>query len=105
VTAADRYAGPWDRRTANPVLVMNTTHDPSSPYQSAVAMARELARARLLTVDGYGHGVGGSSACASRYMSRYLIDKALPPARTRCKQDQVPFQGKPWRFRTQQADT
>ena len=95
VTAADRYAGPWNRRTANPILVMNTTHDPSSPYPSAVAMARQLARARLLTVDGYGHGVGGSSACASRYMSRYLINKALPPAGTRCKQDQVPFHGKP----------
>lgn len=95
VTAADRYAGPWNRRTANPVLVMNTTHDPSSPYQSAVAMARQLARARLLTVDGYGHGVGGSSACASRYATRYLIDKVLPPVRTRCTQDQVPFHGKP----------
>lgn len=95
VTAADRYAGPWNRRTANPILVMNTTHDPSSPYQSAVALARQLARARLLTVDGYGHGVGGSSACASRYMSRYLIDKSLPPPRTRCKQDRVPFQAKP----------
>jgi pimeloyl-ACP methyl ester carboxylesterase len=95
VTAADRYTGPWNRRTANPILVMNTTHDPSSPYQSAVAMARQLARARLLTVDGYGHGVGGSSTCASRYVSRYLIDKTLPPARTRCKQDQVPFRGKP----------
>jgi pimeloyl-ACP methyl ester carboxylesterase len=95
-TAADRYAGPWDRRTANPVLVMNTTYDPSTRYQGAVAMARQLARARLLTVDGYGHTVlANPSACASRYVIRYLIDKALPPAGTRCKQDQVPFRGKP----------
>src|SRR5215211_2470809 len=91
-TAADRYGGPWDRRTANPVLVLNTTHDPSSPYQGAVAMSRQLARARLLTVDGYGHSVQGNpSACATRYIKRYLIRTKLPPAGTRCGQDQQPF--------------
>ena len=78
-TAADRYTGPWDRRTANPVLVLNTTHDPSTPYESAVAMSQQLARARLLTVDGYGHSVQGNpSACATRYIKRYLIRTKLP---------------------------
>lgn len=95
-TAADRYTGPWDRRTANPVLVTNTTHDPATPYIGAVAMARQLGRAGLLTVDGYGHTVlANPSACANRYVSRYFIDKALPPAGTSCKQDRVPFRGKP----------
>jgi TAP-like protein len=54
-SAANRYAGPWNRRTANPVLVIGNTHDPAAPYRGARAMARLLARARLLTVDGYGH--------------------------------------------------
>jgi pimeloyl-ACP methyl ester carboxylesterase len=91
-TAADRYSGPWDRRTANPVLVLNTTHDPSTPYESAVAMSRQLARARLLTVDGYGHGAQGApSACVTRYIKRYLIHTKLPPQGTRCGQDQQPF--------------
>jgi len=95
-TAADLYAGPWDRRTANPVLVTNNTIDPNTPYRGAVAMARELARARLLTVDGYGHGVlGNQSACATRYISRYLIEKALPPKGAVCQQDQQPFSGSP----------
>jgi pimeloyl-ACP methyl ester carboxylesterase len=95
-TAADLYAGPWDRRTANPVLVINNTIDPNTPYRGAVAMARELARARLLTVDGYGHGVlGNQSACAIRYISRYLIEKALPPKGAVCQQDQQPFSGSP----------
>jgi pimeloyl-ACP methyl ester carboxylesterase len=90
--AADRYAGPWDRRTANPVLVLGTTFDPSSPYAGAVAMSRLLARARLLTVDGYGHIVQGNpSACATRYLTRYLMHLTLPPIGTRCKQDQQPF--------------
>ena len=90
-TADDRYAGPWNRRTANPVLVLNNTHDPASPYRAAVAMSRQLDRARLLTVDGYGHIVGNRSACATRYVNRYLIRTKLPPKRTRCRQDQQPF--------------
>jgi pimeloyl-ACP methyl ester carboxylesterase len=95
-TAADRYAGPWDRRTANPVLVTNNTIDPNTPYQGAVAMTRTLARARLLTVDGYGHGVlANQSACASRYIRRYLIKKTLPPKHAICRQDQQPFNGSP----------
>jgi pimeloyl-ACP methyl ester carboxylesterase len=95
-TAANLYAGPWNRRTANPVLVTNNTIDPNTPYRGAVALARELARARLLTVDGYGHGVlGNQSACATRYISRYLIEKALPPKGAVCQQDQQPFSGSP----------
>jgi pimeloyl-ACP methyl ester carboxylesterase len=95
-TAADLYAGPWDRRTANPVLVTNNTTDPNTPYRGAVAMARELARARLLTVDGYGHGVlVNQSACATRYIGRYLIEKTLPPKGAVCQQDQQPFSGSP----------
>ena len=93
--AADRYTGPWDRRTHNPVLVMSNTHDPATPYSGARAMARQLARARLLTVDGYGHTVmENPSTCANRHVERYLIDKVLPPKGTRCAQDLQPF-GKP----------
>jgi pimeloyl-ACP methyl ester carboxylesterase len=95
-TAADRYTGPWDRRTANPVLVLNTTLDPSTPYEGAVAMSQQLARARLLTVDGYGHGAQGyPSACVTHYINRYLIRTKLPPDGTRCGQDQQPFDAGP----------
>ena len=95
-TAGDRYTGPWDRRTANPVLVLNTTVDPSTPYEGAVAMSRQLARARLLTVDGYGHGAQGApSACVTHYINRYLIRTKLPPEGTRCGQDQQPFDAGP----------
>ena len=37
---------------ANRALVIGNTFDPSTPYQGSIAMANELARARLLTVDG-----------------------------------------------------
>jgi pimeloyl-ACP methyl ester carboxylesterase len=85
--------GPAHRQS---VLVTNNTFDPNTPYQGAVAMTRELARARLLTVDGYGHGVlVNHSACATRYISRYLIEQTLPPKGTVCQQDHQPFNGSP----------
>ena len=82
--AADRYTGPWHRRIANPVLVIGTTHDPATPYEGSEAMARQLAHARLLTVDGDGHGT--TSPCTNRYISRYLISQILPPMGARCRQ-------------------
>jgi pimeloyl-ACP methyl ester carboxylesterase len=92
--APSRYAGPWDRRTRNPILVVNATHDPSTPYFEARAMARDLASARLLTVDGYGHTVLlNPSSCAMAHESRYLLDGVLPPRGARCAQDQPPFSG------------
>jgi pimeloyl-ACP methyl ester carboxylesterase len=88
VTAPNRYTGPWDRRTASPVLVISTTHDPATSYQAAVALSRELARGRLLTVDGYGHGT--KSACTDRHLIRYLINRIPPPRGARCRGEQ-PF--------------
>jgi pimeloyl-ACP methyl ester carboxylesterase len=90
--AADRYAGPWDRPTAKPILVIGNTFDPETPHEGAVAMAHELASARLLTVDGYGHSaLLNPSRCASQHVSDYLIDGTLPPEGTVCPQDHQPF--------------
>jgi TAP-like protein len=76
--------------------VIGNTFDPATPYQGAVAMADELARARLLTVDGYGHTVLlNPSACARTYESSYFVDGTLPPPGTVCQQDQQPFTTNP----------
>jgi pimeloyl-ACP methyl ester carboxylesterase len=92
VRSAHRYTGPWGHRTANPVLVIGNTFDPATPYRGGVAMARQLARARLLTVDGYGHtALLNPSSCVNRYESRYFIKGTLPPRGTRCRQDRQPF--------------
>ena len=90
--ASDRYTGPWNHRTARPVLVIGNTYDPATPYQGAVTMVRRLARARLLTVDGYGHtALTNPSACVERYMTRYFIHGSLPQKGARCRQNQQPF--------------
>jgi pimeloyl-ACP methyl ester carboxylesterase len=94
--AAERYVGPWDEPTANPVLVIGNTFDPATPYEGAVAMSKDLARARLLTVKAYGHTVLlNPSACAKAYENRYLVDGTLPPAGSVCRQDEQPFAPSP----------
>jgi hypothetical protein len=86
------YRGPWDKPTANPILVIGNTFDPATPYRGAVAMARQLARARLLSVDGYGHtALLNPSSCVNHYESRYFIKGTLPPKGSRCRQDRQPF--------------
>jgi pimeloyl-ACP methyl ester carboxylesterase len=88
----DRYAGPWNRRTASPILVIGVTGDPATPYQGSVAMSRDLARARLLTVDGFGHTeFANPSTCATNAEIDYLTAGTLPPAGTVCQQDGTPF--------------
>jgi pimeloyl-ACP methyl ester carboxylesterase len=91
-TGQDRYTGPWNRRTASPILVIGNTGDPNTPYQDSVAMSRDLARARLLTVDGYGHTEFlNPSTCATNDEIKYLTTGDLPPAGTTCPQNGTPF--------------
>lgn len=88
----DRYLGPFDHVTAAPILLVGITHDPATPYQAAVNLSQELARARLLTVDGSGHtSLLNPSTCALADESAYFIDGALPPVGAVCHQDHPAF--------------
>jgi hypothetical protein len=90
--AADRYTGPWNRPTANTILLIGNTHDAALPYQDSLAMSRDLARARLLTVQGYGHTEQQNpSTCATGYELGYLLTNTLPAPGTTCKENATPF--------------
>jgi pimeloyl-ACP methyl ester carboxylesterase len=90
--APDRYTGPWNRPTANIILLLGNTGDPTLPYEDSVAMSRDLARARLLTIEGYGHTEASNpSTCALNYEVSYMLTGALPPAGTVCKENLTPF--------------
>ncbi|MGW7260579.1 alpha/beta hydrolase [Streptomyces sp. NPDC054834] len=90
--AANRYRGPWNKPTAHPVLVVGTIYDPATPYSGSQAVVEELADARLLTNDGYGHtALSNPSSCVKAHESRYLIDGTLPPVGTTCRPDNTPF--------------
>jgi len=61
-------------------------------YQDALAMSHDLARARLLTVQGYGHTEADNpGTCALNYELSYLQTGALPAVGTACQEDAAPF--------------
>jgi pimeloyl-ACP methyl ester carboxylesterase len=88
---SDRYLGPFNRRTANTVLVVGTVNDPATRYQDAVSTSRLLGRGRLLTVAGWGHTSLFLSSCADAHVSRYLLTGRVSPKGTVCPVDVVPF--------------
>ena len=94
VHSATGYFGPWNTRTAAPILVIGNTTDPATPLKEAVEMSAELARARLLVVRGYGHtAFFNPSRCANNAEIGYFVHGVLPSPGTVCEQDSRPFQG------------
>ena len=82
--AADRYTGPWNAHTKNPILVIGTTFDPATPYTNARRVADLLGNAVLLTHDGYGHtSEADPSHCVEQATSTYLVDLTTPTERNR----------------------
>jgi pimeloyl-ACP methyl ester carboxylesterase len=88
---SDRYTGPFTKRTANHILVVGTRSDPATRYEDAVSTEKLLRRARLLTVEGWGHTSLFISSCADRHVSHYLLTGDVPPKHVRCTVDVVPF--------------
>jgi pimeloyl-ACP methyl ester carboxylesterase len=67
-----------------PVLAISTTHDPATPYQAGVDLAKQLGAA-LLTFDGTQHTVAfQGNTCVDAIVMQYLIDLALPEPSARC---------------------
>ena len=82
------------RGAAAPILVVGNRHDPQTPYSDSLAMVRWLRRARLLTVEGFGHtAMLNPSDCANSAIVAYLVDGRLPPNGTVCPQTVQPFAG------------
>ncbi len=90
---ADRYTGPFDRSTANPILLVGTRFDPASPYENAQLVDDLLPDSTLLTVDGWGHTSAEiPSRCTVETVSRYLLEETTPPEGTTCPVDFGPFE-------------
>ncbi|WP_167761609.1 alpha/beta hydrolase [Blastococcus sp. CT_GayMR19] len=91
----DAYDGPFTVPDSSPTpLVIATTYDPATPYAGGVAMVQALGNARLVTMEGDGHGAYGleNSACVDAATEAYLFDGTVPAAGTVCAQE-VPFVG------------
>ncbi|MEV6811515.1 alpha/beta hydrolase [Micromonospora sp. NPDC051296] len=88
----DRYTGPFNRRTANPVLVVGNYWDPATNYKGAVASAKLLPNSRLLSSDSWGHTAYGTSACVTGAIDAYLLRLTLPKKGKVCVGDVQPFE-------------
>jgi pimeloyl-ACP methyl ester carboxylesterase len=92
----DVYWGPFDRRTAAPVLVIGNLWDPVTSYGSAVKVARMLPSSRLISSDSWGHTALLTSACVDNTVWDYLISPlASAPKITYCRGDVQPFASSP----------
>jgi pimeloyl-ACP methyl ester carboxylesterase len=93
IQGRDTFKGPFHVPHSSPtILVVDTTYDPATPYRGGKRLARDLGQTRLLTMRGDNHtAYQGNSPCIDEKVEAYLINLALPPAGTSCKQD-VPFE-------------
>ncbi|WP_343600704.1 alpha/beta hydrolase [Mycobacterium sp.] len=67
-----------------PTVVVSTTHDPATPYQAGVDLAKQLHSA-LLTFDGTQHTVVfQGNSCIDDYATAYFVDGTLPPRGATC---------------------
>ncbi len=72
---------------AAPILVVGITHDPATPYVQQQRLVAELGNARLLTLDGDGHGALTSfDGCVLGHAIAYLETLTLPAEGTTCVQ-------------------
>jgi pimeloyl-ACP methyl ester carboxylesterase len=86
------YRGPFNRRTAAPVLVIGNLWDPVTSYNSAVKVAGMLPNSRLVSSDSWGHTAILTSACVDNAVYDYLLSPLAPaPKTTRCRGDVQPF--------------
>ena len=87
----DAYRGPFNRRTAAPVLVVGSYWDPATNYVEATDSARLVPHRRLLASTNFGHTAYGTSSCATGAIDQYLLTGALPAVGTVCQGDIQPF--------------
>jgi pimeloyl-ACP methyl ester carboxylesterase len=90
---ADRYAGPWNARTQNPVLVVGNRYDPATRHQGAVVVSRLLPNSRLVTYAGWGHTafMNAGSRCVDTMVVDYLLTRRVPGVGTVCGIEFDPF--------------
>ncbi|MBE8525947.1 alpha/beta fold hydrolase [Amycolatopsis sp. H6(2020)] len=67
------------------ILLLNSRHDPATPYAWALAIHRQApANTTLLTYEGSGHGVFDRNTCTRSAVDRYLLTLAALPHDVSC---------------------
>jgi pimeloyl-ACP methyl ester carboxylesterase len=87
----DAYVGPFTKRTAAPVLVVGSIHDPATNYAGAVSSSRLLPNSRLLSSNNWGHTGYGTGPCVTAAIDAYLLTGKPPAKGTFCTDAPQPF--------------
>jgi hypothetical protein len=69
---------------AGPIVVIGTTGDPATPFESTVAMAEALEGGVLVKVEAEGHLGYGSNECVVEAVNAYLVDLTPPEEGLEC---------------------
>jgi len=70
---------------SGPIVVVGTTRDPATPYESAVHLRQQLAHGVLVTYDGDGHtAYPRSSTCVDKAVDDYLLNGTPPQDGVKC---------------------
>jgi pimeloyl-ACP methyl ester carboxylesterase len=70
---------------AGPIVVIGTTGDPATPFESTVAMSDSLEDGRLVIVEADRHTGYGVNRCVVDVVNDYLIDLEAPEDGTECR--------------------
>lgn len=76
---------PTDIEGLAPVVIVSTTGDAATPYESGVAVAERIPGAHLITNEGESHTVvAQGNGCIDDLVSDYLVDLTPPPDQASC---------------------
>ncbi|CAE6481040.1 unnamed protein product [Rhizoctonia solani] len=93
VDGVERYAGPWNRTLANPVMVISSSVDPITPLASARFINDALGdMSRLVIVNAPGHGVPFPSLCQFKASLDYFNNGTLPKDELKCETEYGAFE-------------
>ncbi|MFF1789028.1 alpha/beta hydrolase [Kitasatospora sp. NPDC058243] len=88
---AERFSGPWNKKTSNTVMVIGNLYDPATQYKFAQRMQQQLGNAVLVSVDSIEHCAVGRSQALNALVTRYLVDGTAPKPGQLLKPDAAIF--------------
>ncbi|KAJ3100812.1 hypothetical protein HDU97_001930 [Phlyctochytrium planicorne] len=93
VRPVERYAGPWNKKLSNKILIIGNTLDPVTPLESAQALEKYMeGNGVLLHHDGMGHvSLAQPGMCTIAALRNYFRHNVLPEAGTKCPNDSPAF--------------
>ncbi|OZJ02459.1 hypothetical protein BZG36_04098 [Bifiguratus adelaidae] len=94
VKAAERYAGPWNKKTSNKVLIVGATGDPVTPVENAKFLEELMGGSGVFFQhEGWGHcSLGQPSKCTLRTIRDYFVHGLVPKKGSGCSMETEPFE-------------